>query len=134
MRHLFSLLFSLAWLSLLFPSCEDFVERGIEGQWQMTKIVNVDGSEQLVDTIYYQFRKGVFKYLRMETDLDPFYAFGLYSEHGSKLDLRVTDWLDCNGDCLYWNGMQERTYDVKRKTSSALELEFEGERYVFRKY
>jgi hypothetical protein len=126
---------------VLFSSCEDFVERGIEGQWQMTKMIKANGNEQPVDTVYYMFRKGVFKYLRMETDLNSYYAFGQYNEHNGKLELNLTDfWSEPHQAGLYWGTdaggeyITKRTYELKRRTSSALELEFEGERYIFRKY
>jgi hypothetical protein len=136
MRCFYCLLLIISSLSAGFLSCDDYLETGIEGQWQMTKVLKSDGSEQRVDTIYYLFKKGVFKYLRMETDLKSFYGFGQYREHDGKLDLNFTDpWTGVYDNCLYWGiGVNSRTYDLKKHTSSALELEFEGDRYIFRKY
>ncbi|MDR1810204.1 MAG: lipocalin-like domain-containing protein [Prevotella sp.] len=146
MRRFFYLSVFIAVTLLLFSSCDDYLETGIEGQWQMTKIVKADGSEQSVDTIYYLFKKGVFKYLWMKTDLEPHRVFGLYSEHNGKLDLNVSDSWTSDWDLkayfgasgLGWEAYDDdskykRTYNIKR-TSSALELEFEGDRYIFRKY
>ncbi|GAB6012864.1 lipocalin-like domain-containing protein [Viscerimonas tarda] len=135
MKYWFSILL-LASVGLFFFSCEDYIEKGIEGQWQMTKVVEADGAEHKVDSIFYLFKKGVFKYMRMETGLDSFYAFGAYAENNNKLELEIKEfWSECNGDCLHWGeNTFERTYDIKKKTSSALELEFNGEVYVFRKY
>jgi hypothetical protein len=141
MKHPFGLLLSILCLFLICSSCDDYVERGIEGQWQMTNVIKADGSNQQVDSIYYSFKKGVFKYLRMETDLASYYAFGQYNEHDNQLNVNLTDfWTEPHQSALGWgtntNGeyITQRAYTVKRKTSSALELELEGERYIFRKY
>ena len=126
-------------MGVSFFSCEDYIEKGIEGQWQMTKVIETDGSEHAVDTIYYGFKKGVFKYMRMKTEFTSFDYYGQYTERDGKLKLVLSDpWSnceECNGDDLYWGiGQYERIYNVQKRTSSTLELEFNGELYIFRKY
>ena len=136
MKYFMYILFSV-FLSLSFFSCsDDYREKGIEGQWQMRKIIDENGNEQHVDSIFYLFKKGVFKYIKMEDDLNPINAYGSYTENDNMLTIEVLEIQSIcpENECLHWDGEDKRTFTIKKRNSSAMELEFNNDLYVFRKY
>lgn len=137
MKYFCSVILFACCLSVFFFSCsDDYIEKGIEGQWQMRKVVKSDGSEQKVDSLFYLFKKGVFKYIIMETDLDSYIVFGTYSKDGDKLLIKVEPLTIPNGceDCLQWEGELDREFTIKKESSSALELQYNEDLYIFRKH
>ncbi len=124
-------------ISLLFSySCSDDENSKIEGRWQLNQLVTSDGKKQDVDTIFYSFDKNVFQYLKLTSDTETFSGFGNYTISGNeiKVDLVWDTFRPYGCDtCLSWNGLS-RTFIVKKNTSSALELESEGEVLYFKKY
>jgi len=131
-------IFGFAWL--FFSSCDDYVERGIEGMWQMKKIIKTDGSEEAVDTLYYSFKKGLFKYTYMEDDLNAVYHYGNYEESDGKLIVEIGKSICLIGNCDRYpleesdSDKVKWVFEVKKRTSSTLELMFNDELLLFRKY
>ena len=104
----------------------------------MTKHMEADGTEVQVDTIFFNFKKGVFKYLRLETDITTFTVYGAYNESDNTLSIDVDmdtteDW-QCDESCLQWDGEVSRIYQVEKRKSSEMVLVYKDEKYVFRKY
>lgn len=121
---------------ILGVSCRDDENAKIEGRWQLTQIVTVDGNKQDVDTIFYSFKKDVFQYLKLTSDTETFMGFGNYKISGSEIKVDL-DWdsfrpYECD-TCLGW-GSLSRSFVIKKNTSSILELESEGEVLYFKKY
>lgn len=138
MRKKFLLIIFVGLFPLLFCSCEDFVETGIEGQWQLQKIVDEDGVEHNVDTIYYAFKKNVFRYLKLTSDADGgvFTCFGNYERDGDKLSVSVVEntfnpWDSPDG--FDWESLS-REFVIKKHKNNDLELNLDGALYVLRRY
>lgn len=132
-------LFIVSVVVLLFANlfaCDDFVERGIEGQWQLKTIVQPDGSEQQVDTVFYLFKKKVFKSILLVNELEVEACFGTYQEGDGKLAIAIDTTINeyvCP-ECLGWNSF-EQTFNVEKQTSSDLRLKTnENQILIFRKY
>ncbi|NDW18622.1 hypothetical protein D0T53_06795 [Dysgonomonas sp. 216] len=129
-------------LVLLFSSCgDDYAEKGIEGQWQLTKIVRADGSEEVTDSVYYSFKKGVFRYLVLKSDIESDASIGYYNEAGDVLTVSVLPGVCIVNPCDFEDGQIEKEnghvdwiFRVKKQNSSKLELEFNDELLLFRKY
>lgn len=136
---------SIIYLSLSFitaivfslSSCgEDFRNSGIEGQWQLKEIEYTDGSKQQVDTIFYSFKKKVFRYLILKTDSKTFLCYGNYVISGDELKIDLDrDSFEPrdDDDSLDWDSLV-RNFIIKKQNSSTLILEHEGDTYYFRKY
>lgn len=138
MRKAVSLMFCFLFSVLLCISCEDYIETGIEGQWQLRKVVDAEGVEHSVDTIFYAFKKDVFRYLSLKPGVvdTTFTCFGNYKEEGDSLFISVVQssfqpW-DCL-DCLDWSELNKHFF-VKKHKGNSLELVSEGVQYIFRKY
>lgn len=117
-------------------SCSDDENSHLEGRWQLNEMVTSDGKMHDVDTIFYSFNKNVFQYLKLTSDTETFMGFGNYTISGSeiKVDLIWDSFRPYECDtCLEWNGLS-RSFLVKKNTSSALELESDGETLYFKKY
>lgn len=130
-----SLLFLFVSLLSLY-SCGDDENSNLEGRWQLNKIETSGGKTQNVDTIFYTFKKNVFQYLKLTSDTDTFMGFGNYtiSEGEIKVELVWDTFRPYECDtCLGWSSLS-RNFTVKKNTTSALQLESEGEILYFRKY
>lgn len=124
-------------LTILLHSCgDDYTESGIEGQWQLQEIVFKDGAVAKVDTIYYSFKKNVFRYLKLTTPTTSFYCFGNSSISGDELKIDISrdsyEPRDMD-EGLDWESLS-RTFIIKKHSSSVLELEYSGDVYKLRKY
>ncbi|MFR9166692.1 MAG: lipocalin-like domain-containing protein [Dysgonomonas sp.] len=114
----------------IFFSCsDDYIENGIEGKWQMTKIVKEDGRELTVDTIFYNFKKGVYMYQR-STNKGFTYSTGLYEEKSDSLYLDIR----YGNNPVEWNGDSLRVYKIEKRKSTRMELVYQNDKYLFRKY
>ena len=130
MKYIFAIIVSLVLVSAY--SCDDYIETGIEGRWQMTKIEKADGEVVKVDTIYYSFKKGVFQYLTLTTETTSIYVMGLYTEKNDSLHLELKEYI---GDFNQWGlGVYTRGYKVEKQSSTKMTLNFEDDIYHFRKY
>ena len=138
MRKLFYLITCLTLIQLFVVSCDDYIETGVEGQWQLHKTVDENGKEQVVDTIYYSFKKNVFRYLKLLSDVegDTFTCFGNYHKDGSRLIVdsiiptTFSPW-QCY-DCLDWDELYKE-FTIEKHKGNKLELTSGGILYVFRK-
>lgn len=133
-RKISLLIFFVSFLS--FYSCGDDENSDIEGRWQLNRMLTADGQTQDVDTIFYSFHKNVFQYLKLTSDTETFMGFGNYTISGGeiKVDLIWDSFRPYECDtCLEWNSLS-RSFIVKKNTSSALELESDGETLYFKKY
>lgn len=133
-RKISLLIFFVSLLS--FYSCSDDENSNLEGRWQMNQMVTSDGKTHEVDTIFYAFDKNVFQYLKLTSDTETFMGFGNYSVVNGeiKVDLIWDTFRPYECDtCLGWNSLS-RVFLVKKNTSSALELESDGEILYFKKY
>jgi len=135
MRGLY-IFITLLSLPFAFSSCDDYIERGIEGRWQLREVTQSDGTVSKVDTVFYSFKKDVFEYLKLITPTERFHCFGNYKETGDQLKISVVESSfepDNCESCFDWESM-ERTFTVKERTSSKLVLDSDGVLYNFRKY
>lgn len=127
----------ILFFSLLgFYSCNDDENSNLEGRWQLNQIETSDGKKQNVDTIFYSFDRNVFQYLKLTTDTETFMGFGNYTVSGGeiKVDLVWDSFRPYECDtCLGWNSLS-RSFTIRKNTSSALELESEGEILYFKKF
>lgn len=118
-------------------SCsEDYKESGIEGQWRLHQIKSPDGKVFDVDTVFYSFKKDVFRYLKLKTDIQTFSCYGNYSQAGDKLIIEIIrDSFEPKDDegSLDWNQLT-RSFTIRKHTSSVLELDYEGDIYYLGKY
>lgn len=115
-----------------FSCGDDYIENGIEGRWQMTKVIKADGTELTVDTIFYNFKKGVFQYQKLTSPNKSSYSMGIYKEYKDSLYLEMRE----HTVLVYsdWNGDSIRTYRIQQQNSTRMELEFNDDMYYFRKY
>lgn len=121
----------------IVASCgDDYIENGIEGRWQLRQVTLPDGHTTQVDTIFYSFKKDVFKYQMLSTPVQVSGFFGMYSEQGDLLEITIDPssyFPDGDKPDLDWETLN-RTYRIKTRTSSKMELEHSGSTYSFRKY
>ena len=125
-RALFSILIILS-LGTVFISCEDYQYTEIEKQWQLRE-KRINEETIPVDSVFYGFRKGVFRQLLLLTDTESIESFGKYSEEGDNIEIKIT----YNGGFVWDEGT--RTFSVKSLSSSDLILEYQDTLFVFRKY
>lgn len=118
-------------------SCgDDYIENGIEGRWQLRQVTSPDGQTAHVDTIFFSFKKAVFEYRMLSAPAQASGCFGIYSEQGDMLEITLdpSSYFPEDGKaCPEWEELT-RSYRIKTKTSSAMELEHGGSTYNFRKY
>ncbi len=136
MSNTLRLLLILSVFFFTFLSCDDYIEKGMEGRWQLLEIKSEDGVVSKVDTVYYSFKKGVFEYLILTTPTQSFHCFGLYEKDGDLLKIIIDeDSFEPKENQSYFDwDSPERIYTVKRHTSSELVLDLGGEEYSLRKY
>lgn len=137
MRETGITLFVLFFSILVLVSCRDeYLDKGIEGRWQLREIINEDGSVSEVDTIFYSFKKSVFEYLKLRDPYNYFHCFGNYKIEDKTLKINVShDSFEPEGYDQYfdWNSY-DRNFQIKEHTSSRLQLEYEGIILKFRRY
>lgn len=127
---------SIVLLSMQFFACKDYVETDIEGQWQLQKIVYSDGKEHQVDTVYFGFKKEVFRYVKLLSEDESFTCFGNYRRDGKQLKVMIPSGsVDLSTGHFDW-GVETRTFVVKKHSGSVLELEADdtSELMILRKY
>lgn len=136
-RRILGIAFFLFSLSFIITSCgDDYKESGIEGQWRLRRIETSDSGKTVVDTVFYSFKKNVFRYLKLKSKTESFYCYGNYSISGDKLSIEISrDSFEPKDDdgSLDWEGLT-RIYTIRKQTSSELEFEYQGNIYYFGKY
>lgn len=139
MKKLLGLVFGVFVLQFFFVSCgEDFVETGIEGQWQLKHKVDANGGIHPVDTIFYSFKKNVFRYLKRNSDVDGDVSicFGNYTESEGRIAIKIEE-----GTFEPWQWRPNfdwetysREFVIKKHKNNRLELNLGDTLYVLRKY
>lgn len=119
-------------LFLLVSCSDDYFETGIEGQWQMTNMELEDGSLVTIDTIFYSFKKGVFRYTKLFSDTEGTSYMGMYSEKNDSLYVDLREWK--NGFSDWGKDVYSRGYKVERRTSRRMSLNYRDTIYHFRIY
>jgi len=119
---------------ILCTSCgDDYIEKGIEGQWQMTDMEIPDGTTVKIDTIFYSFKKDVFRYLTLKTEINSVNYMGMYSEKNDSLyvDIRT----DLSNNFSDWGeNVHSRGFKVERRKSTRMTLNHRDTLYHFKKY
>jgi len=130
---------AISGLGLMLYSRKDYVKQAIEGRWRLIKIINADSSEKDIDTVFFNFQQGVFTYSHQKNSTDnELTEYGKYKEKDDKLIITMTN--DVNLVCSEEmsaekeDGYADWIFVVKKRTSSVLELEFNNELLLFRKY
>ena len=93
---------------LVLAACSN-VDGDLDDKWQLRQYQYADGSIERQDSIFYNFQKGSFSAICLLME-DENYSFYMGWENG------------------------ERTFTMEELTSSSLHLEYEGVRYIFRRY
>ena len=120
---------------LVLAACSN-VDGGLDAKWQLRQYQYADGSMKRQDSIFYNFQKGSFSAICLLKNGSYQTFFGNYSLKGDKISIiLLPESMDDENYAFYigWeNG--ERTFTMEELTSSSLRLEYEGTRYLFRKY
>ncbi|MFV0467856.1 MAG: lipocalin-like domain-containing protein [Dysgonomonas sp.] len=121
-------------LASIFSSCEDYVYKDIEGQWKLTEKYVSGGEIEKVDTVFYSFKKNVFKFLSKTNtdDVNNIHCFGNYTKEGNILNIELIESTFRNG-VPDWDNLK-RTYTIKSYSKSNLILEYKDTTYIFVKY
>ncbi|WP_281695614.1 MULTISPECIES: lipocalin-like domain-containing protein [Bacteroidaceae] len=118
------------------------------GKWQLREYQYPDGEVQKVDSIFYGFQKGSFlAYCMNESgSYESFYGYYKLKDD----EISITLWPDNSSgneaaheelvnSASYkkffgWGDTGERTFKVEELTNKKMRLNYEGTKYVFRKY
>lgn len=114
------------------------------GQWQLREYQYPNGTTQKVDSIFYGFQKGSFLAYCMNEKGGYEGFYGYYKEASD--EITITLWPDEGEehDALVasysykkffnWGETGERTFKVEELTSEKMRLNYQGTKYIFRKY
>ena len=120
---------------LVLAACSN-VDGDLDDKWQLRQYQYADGSIERQDSIFYNFQKGSFSAICLLKNGSYQTFFGNYSLKGDKISIiLLPESMDDENYAFYmgWeNG--ERTFTMEDLTSSSLHLEYEGVRYIFRRY
>lgn len=120
---------------LVLAACSN-VDGDLDAKWQLRQYQYADGSMKRQDSIFYNFQKGSFSAICLLKNGSYQMFFGNYSLKGDKISIiLLPESMDDENYAFYmgWeNG--ERTFTMEELTSSSLHLEYEGVRYIFRRY
>ena len=95
-----------------------------------------DGSIERQDSIFYNFQKGSFSAICLLKNGSYQTFFGNYSLKGDKISIILLPQSMEDENYSFYMGWEngERTFTMEELTSSSLHLEYEGVRYIFRRY
>lgn len=110
-------------------SCEDYLYKEIEGQWQL-KEVHKDDTATSVDTVFFSFKKGVFRHLTLLTETTSEITYGIYEKKGDILEVRIPE---SQVNYTGW-GNSVKTFTILQLGSTNLILKYDKEVYIFHKY
>ena len=126
---------------LLCFSCEDqwrnYVKDSFAGKWQLRETVDNRNNHVVIDTVFYNFDKGVVKLQAMNSNgkrIDT--RFGIYSFTDDSLFLEMKkpyDSVDRLRQYYGWEAVKKRFKSVK-ETHSEFILSDAYNRYYFRKF
>ncbi len=112
------------------------VDGDLDDKWQLRQYQYADGSVERQDSIFYNFQKGSFSAICLLKNGSYQTFFGNYSLKGDKISIILLPQSMEDENYSFYMGWEngERTFTMEELTSSALHLEYEGVRYIFRRY
>ena len=126
---------SFALLITLVSFCTND-ESLLENKWQLRKYVHADGMVQSEDSVFYNFMKESFSVICLLSDGSYTTIFGNYFLNGDELMIKILP--ESTSGPVYeryinWkDGV--RVFKIEELSSSVLQLNYNGEKSVFRKY
>ncbi|MCD8184596.1 MAG: lipocalin-like domain-containing protein [Bacteroides sp.] len=115
------------------------------GKWQLREYQYADGTVQKVDSIFYGFQKGSFLAYCMNENGGYEGFYGYYKQIDDEIS--ITLWPDNTqndhpnlvNSASYkkffgWGEAGERTFKVEELTNKKMRLDYNGTKYIFRKY
>ena len=120
---------------LVLAACSN-VDGDLDDKWQLRQYQYADGSIERQDSIFYNFQKGSFSAICLLKNGSYQTFFGNYSLKGDKISIILLPQSMEDENYSFYMGWEngERTFTMKDLTSSSLHLEYEGVRYIFRRY
>ncbi|WP_044264068.1 lipocalin-like domain-containing protein [Bacteroides timonensis] len=120
---------------LVLVACSN-VDGDLDDKWQLRQYQYADGSIEREDSIFYNFQKGSFSAICLLKNGSYQTFFGNYSLKGDKISIILLPQSMEDENYSFYMGWEngERTFTMEELTSSALHLEYEGVRYIFRRY
>ena len=112
------------------------VDGDLDDKWQLRQYQYADGSIERQDSIFYNFQKGCFSAICLLKNGSYQTFFGNYSLKGDKISIILLPQSMEDENYSFYMGWEngERTFTMEELTSSSLHLEYEGVRYIFRRY
>ena len=120
---------------LVLAACSN-VDGDLDDKWQLRQYQYADGSIERQDSIFYNFQKGSFSAICLLKNGSYQTFFGYYSLKGDKISIILLPQSMEDENYSFYMGWEngERTFTMEELTSSSLHLEYEGVRYIFRRY
>ena len=120
---------------LVLSACSN-VDGDLDDKWQLRQYQYADGSIERQDSIFYNFQKGSFSAICLLKNGSYQTFFGNYSLKGDKISIILLPQSMEDENYSFYMGWEngERTFTMEELTSSSLHLEYEGVRYIFRRY
>lgn len=120
---------------LVLVACSN-VDGDLDDKWQLRQYQYADGSIERQDSIFYNFQKGSFSAICLLKNGSYQTFFGNYSLKGDKISIILLPQSMEDENYSFYMGWEngERTFTMEELTSSSLHLEYEGVRYIFRRY
>ena len=120
---------------LVLAACSN-VDGDLDNKWQLRQYQYADGSIKRQDSIFYNFQKGSFSAICLLKNGSYQTFFGYYSLKGDKISIILLPQSMEDENYSFYMGWEngERTFTMEELTSSSLHLEYEGVRYIFRRY
>jgi len=150
MNDIYEILKYIAWgasisglVFFLVSRKEDYDGHSIDGEWQLTKKIGANGLEEEYSSVFYRFSKGSFECKILKGESVYKRIEGTYIEKNGRLVITVNDTMNLTGfenEAVLEEDTQEDPkyadwiFDIKKLTSSRLELGYNDELLLFRKY
>ena len=125
----------IGFIGLVLAACGN-VDGDLDDKWQLRQYQYADGSIERQDSIFYNFQKGSFSAICLLKNGSYQTFFGNYSLKGDKISIILLPQSMEDENYSFYMGWEngERTFTMEELTSSSLHLEYEGVRYIFRRY
>ena len=129
-------IFLIIGLIVLVLAAYSNVDGDLDDKWQLRQYQYADGSIERQDSIFYNFQKGSFSAICLLKNGSYQTFFGNYSLKGDKISIILLPQSMEDENYSFYMGWEngERTFTMEELTSSSLHLEYEGVRYIFRRY
>ncbi len=129
-------IFLIIGLIVLVLAAFSNVDGDLDDKWQLRQYQYADGSIERQDSIFYNFQKGSFSAICLLKNGSYQTFFGNYSLKGDKISIILLPQSMEDENYSFYMGWEngERTFTMEELTSSSLHLEYEGVRYIFRRY